>query len=248
MDVRRYEEYQPQQIAVSAWAVPVGVDKAVNSCYNVFTGTAFTGNLREEWKMAVYKYMRLSKEESVTEGNGFARQENNMKHIVEDRIFTDVISGAKRERPALNKMLSELEPGDIVYISSIDRLSRSSKDLIDITETIKDKGAYLVSVKDSWLDTRESNPMGQFLLTVMGAMAQLERDLITERVKEGMEAAKERGVKFGRPSGSSAAVTKAAKMYMRGGLSMRQVAKLTGVSIGSISKAVRKIEAERAAK
>ena len=198
--------------------------------------------------MTVYKYMRLSKEESVTEGNGFARQENNMKHIEEDRVFTDVISGAKRERPALDEMLDLLQPEDIVYISSIDRLSRSTKDLLDIAETIKGKGAYLVSVKDAWLDTRESNPMANFLLTVMGAMAQLERDLITERVKEGMEAARERGVKFGRPEGSSDAVIKAAKMYMRGGLSMRQVAKLTGVSIGSISKTVRKIEAERAAK
>ena len=198
--------------------------------------------------MAVYKYMRLSKEESVTEGNGFARQEYNMKHIEEDRVFTDVISGAKRERPALDEMLDLLQPEDIVYISSIDRLSRSTKDLLDIAETIKGKGAHLVSVKDAWLDTRESNPMANFLLTVMGAMAQLERDMITERVKEGMEAARERGVKFGRPEGSSDAVIKAAKMYMRGGLSMRQVAKLTGVSIGSISKTVRKIEAERAAK
>ena len=224
-------------------AVPVGVDKAVNSCYN-----HLNRKIKGGMEMAVYKYMRLSKEESVTEGNGFARQENNMKHIVEDRVFTDVISGAKRERPALDEMLDLLQPEDIVYISSIDRLSRSTKDLLDIAETIKGKGAHLVSVKDAWLDTRESNPMANFLLTVMGAMAQLERDMITERVKEGMEAARERGVKFGRPEGSSDAVIKAAKMYMRGGLSMRQVAKLTGVSIGSISKTVRKIEAERAAK
>lgn len=184
-------------------------------------------------------YWRLSHKDRIESGNGWVRQEFLFKDIHVDKVYKDVISGAKRERPELDKMLEELEEGDVVYIASIDRLSRSTKDLLDIVGIIRDKGAYLVSIKDSWLDTRESNPMSEFLLTVMGAMGQLERDMITARIQEGVKAAQARGVKFGRPRGWSKEVQKAVKMYLKGGKSMREVEKLTGVSRSTISKALR---------
>lgn len=184
-------------------------------------------------------YWRLSHKDRIESGNGWVRQEFLFKDIHVDKIYKDVISGAKRERPELDRMLEELEAGDVVYIASIDRLSRSTKDLLDIVGIIRDKGAYLVSIKDSWLDTRESNPMSEFLLTVMGAMGQLERDMITARIQEGVKAAQARGVKFGRPRGWSKEVQKAVKMYLKGGKSMREVEKLTGVSRSTISKALR---------
>lgn len=184
-------------------------------------------------------YWRLSHKDRIESGNGWVRQEFLFKDIHVDKIYKDVISGAKRERPELDRMLEELEEGDVVYIASIDRLSRSTKDLLDIVGIIRDKGAYLVSIKDSWLDTRESNPMSEFLLTVMGAMGQLERDMITARIQEGVKAAQARGVKFGRPRGWSKEVQKAVKMYLKGGKSMREVEKLTGVSRSTISKALR---------
>ena len=184
-------------------------------------------------------YWRLSHKDRIESGNGWVRQEFLFKDIHIDKVYKDVISGAKRERPELDRMLEELEEGDVVYIASIDRLSRSTKDLLDIVGIIRDKGAYLVSIKDSWLDTRESNPMSEFLLTVMGAMGQLERDMITARIQEGVKAAQARGVKFGRPRGWSKEVQKAVKMYLKGGKSMREVEKLTGVSRSTISKALR---------
>lgn len=184
-------------------------------------------------------YWRLSHKDRIESGNGWVRQEFLFKDIHVDKVYKDVISGAKRERPELDRMLEELEAGDVVYIASIDRLSRSTKDLLDIVGIIRDKGAYLVSIKDSWLDTRESNPMSEFLLTVMGAMGQLERDMITARIQEGVKAAQARGVKFGRPRGWSKEVQKAVKMYLKGGKSMREVEKLTGVSRSTISKALR---------
>ena len=184
-------------------------------------------------------YWRLSHKDSIEEGNGWERQEFLFKGIQIDKVYKDVISGAKRERPELDKMLNDLEKGDIVYIASIDRLSRNTRDLLDIVNIIKDKGAYLVSIKDSWLDTRESNPMSEFLLTVMGAMCQLERDMITARIQEGVKAAQARGVKFGRPRGWSKEVQKAVKMYLKGGKSMRDVEKITGVSRSTISKALK---------
>lgn len=184
-------------------------------------------------------YWRLSHKDRIESGNGWVRQEFLFRDIHVDKIYKDVISGAKRERPELDRMLEELEEGDVVYIASIDRLSRSTKDLLDIVGIIRDKGAYLVSIKDSWLDTRESNPMSEFLLTVMGAMGQLERDMITARIQEGVKAAQARGVKFGRPRGWSKEVQKAVKMYLKGGKSMREVEKITGVSRSTISKALR---------
>lgn len=184
-------------------------------------------------------YWRLSHKDRIEEGNGWVRQEFLFKDVQVDKVYKDVISGAKRERPELDKMLNELEEGDVVYIASIDRLSRSTKDLLDIVNIIRDKGAYLVSIKDSWLDTRQSNPMSEFLLTVMGAMGQLERDMITARIQEGVKAAQARGVKFGRPRGWSKEVQKAVKMYLKGGKSMREVEKLTGVSRSTISKALK---------
>lgn len=184
-------------------------------------------------------YWRLSHKDRIEEGNGWVRQEFLFKDVQVDKVYKDVISGAKRERPELDKMLNELEEGDIVYIASIDRLSRSTKDLLDIVNIIRDKGAYLVSIKDSWLDTRQSNPMSEFLLTVMGAMGQLERDMITARIQEGVKAAQARGVKFGRPRGWSKEVQKAVKMYLKGGKSMREVEKITGVSRSTISKALK---------
>ena len=184
-------------------------------------------------------YWRLSHKDRIESGNGWVRQEFLFKDIHVDKVYKDVISGAKRERPELDRMLEELEEGDVVYIASIDRLSRSTKDLLDIVGIIRDKGAYLVSIKDSWLDSRESYPMSEFLLTVMGAMGQLERDMITARIQEGVKAAQARGVKFGRPRGWSKEVQKAVKMYLKGGKSMREVEKITGVSRSTISKALR---------
>ena len=187
-------------------------------------------------------YYRLSHSDRSEEGNGWARQEYMFKDVKIDKTYKDVISGAKRERPELDMMLNELQKGDVVYIASIDRLSRSTQDLLDIVESIKDKGAFLVSIKDTWLDTRETNPMSTFLLTVMGAMCQLERDMITSRIQEGVKAAQARGVKFGRPRGNSKEVQKAVQLYLKGGKSMREVESITGVSRSSISKVIRQMK------
>lgn len=115
-------------------------------------------------------------------------------------IYQDKLSGTIRKRPELERMLSELKPDDVVIIMDLTRLSRSTKDLLEIIDDIKAKGANIKSLKDTWLDTTESNPYSQFLLTVMAGLSQLERDLTSTRVKEGLAAAAKRGRKGGRPS------------------------------------------------
>ena len=115
-------------------------------------------------------------------------------------IYKEKVTGTKADRIELNRMIEELQYGDVVVIADLSRVSRSTKDLLMIVDKIKDKGASIKSLKDTWLDTTTSNPYNEFLLTVMAGMSQLERDLISTRTKEGLNAAKARGRYGGRPS------------------------------------------------
>jgi DNA invertase Pin-like site-specific DNA recombinase len=115
-------------------------------------------------------------------------------------IYREKLSGKTKDRPELIQMINELQPEDIVVVADITRISRSTKDLLEIVEQIKEKGASIKSLKDTWLDTTDSNPYNEFLLTVMAGLSQLERELISQRTKEGLEAAKARGRHGGRPS------------------------------------------------
>ena len=89
-------------------------------------------------------------------------------------------------------MIDELQEDDIVIITDLTRVSRSTKDLLNIIDRIKTRGASIKSIKDTWLDTSSDNPYNSFLLTVMSGLSQLERDLISQRTKEGLRSAKAR--------------------------------------------------------
>lgn len=115
-------------------------------------------------------------------------------------IYKEKITGTKANREQLNKMIDELQEGDVVIIADLTRVSRSTKDLLKIVDNIKSKGASIKSLKDTWLDTTNDNPYNNFLLTVMSGLSQLERDLISTRTKEGLASAKARGREGGRPN------------------------------------------------
>ena len=115
-------------------------------------------------------------------------------------IYKEKMTGTKADRVELNRMIDELQAGDTVVIADLSRVSRSTKDLLMIVDRIKDNGASIKSLKDTWLDTTTANPYNEFLLTVMAGMSQFERDLISARTKEGLIAAKARGRCGGRPS------------------------------------------------
>lgn len=106
-----------------------------------------------------------------------------------------MLSGKDRNRPELENMLSFIRDGDTVYVESISRLARSTKDLLNIVDEIKEKGALFVSEKEK-IDTK--TPQGKFMLTVFAAMADLERSQIRQRQAEGIAIAKEKGVYKGR--------------------------------------------------
>jgi DNA invertase Pin-like site-specific DNA recombinase len=139
-----------------------------------------------------FGYMRVP-----TFDQNLDRQEQQLKEVGCEQIFYEKVTGTKRDRPELNRMLEYLRPSDTVIVTDLTRLSRSTKDLLEITELIAAKGAHLQSLKESWLDTTSAH--GKMLFTLFAGIAQFERDFIAERTKEGIVAAKKRGKTLGRP-------------------------------------------------
>ena len=113
------------------------------------------------------------------------------------KVYKEKASGATSDRPELAKMLRLLQRGDVLVVSRLDRLARSTRDLLNIIEALNERGAGFKSLKDTWADT--TSPHGRLMLTILGGLAEFERELIRARTGDGRQRAKERGVRFGRP-------------------------------------------------
>lgn len=159
-------------------------------------------------------------------------------------IFEDVMSGAKADRPGLERALSMLRPGDTLAIWKLDRLGRSLRQLIDTAEIIKERGATLHSVTES-LDT--STPGGRVLFHVLAALAEFERDTIRERVTAGMQAAKKAGKHVGRPARMTMARTGEARRMLGEGKSWNHVCRVLEISQPTLSRALRQFPPIQAA-
>lgn len=153
-------------------------------------------------------------------------------------IYQEKISGTKTHREQLDKMIDELQEGDTVIIADLTRISRSTKDLLDIIDRIKDKGASIKSIKDTWLDTSSDNPYNSFLLTVMSGLSQLERDLISQRTKEGLKSAKARGRNGGRPSKRNDKSDTVGLLYKEG-YKIVDIVKQTGLSRATVYRVLK---------
>lgn len=134
-------------------------------------------------------------------------------------------------------MIEELQKEDIVIIADLTRVSRSTKDLLDIVDRIKNKGSNIKSIKDTWLDTTTDNPYNQFLLTIFSSLSQLETDLISSRVKEGLAAAKARGKSGGRPSKINDKADLVEMLYKEK-YKIVDIVKKTGLSRSSVYRAL----------
>ena len=110
---------------------------------------------------------------------------------------TEKVSGAKANRPELAKLLRAIDAGDVLIVTRLDRLARSTRDLLNVLDAVAKAGAGFRSLSDAWADT--TTPHGRLMLTVLGGLAEFERELIRARTGEGRTRAKARGVKFGRP-------------------------------------------------
>src|SRR5262249_38820408 len=123
-------------------------------------------------------------------------QQMALKSAGAERVFAEKESGAKSDRAALAKALGSLQPGDILLVTKLDQLARSTRDLLNTLALIADYGASFRSLGDPWADT--TTPHGKLMVTVLGGLAEFERHLILARTTEGRARAKARGQRFGR--------------------------------------------------
>jgi DNA invertase Pin-like site-specific DNA recombinase len=151
------------------------------------------------------------------------------------------VSGAKRDRDALNQMISAARSRKFskLYVVSIDRLSRSTKDLIETVETLNDLKIQIVFQREN-IDT--TSAMGQFFLTVLGSLAQFEREIMRERIKQGIDRAKSQGRKMGRPTKMNDSLRSAVRLLYTKGASIRSIAKTCSVGIGTTYKIIQELE------
>ncbi len=141
--------------------------------------------------MTTYGYARVS-----TDGQTLDAQQAALKAAGAEKLYSEKQSGAKTDRAALAKALAALDAGDVLLVTRLDRLARSTRDLLNVLATISERGAGFRSLAEAWADT--TTPHGKLLLTVMGGFAEFERSLILSRTSEGRTRAKARGVQFGR--------------------------------------------------
>lgn len=141
--------------------------------------------------MALFGYARVS-----TGAQSLAAQVAELKAAGCTHVFQEKVSGAKSDRAQLGKVMAQLATSDVLVVTRLDRLARSTRDLLNVLGAIGDKGAGFRSLRDTWADTTTAH--GRLILTVLGGLAEFERELIRSRTGEGRERAKARGVAFGR--------------------------------------------------
>lgn len=168
-------------------------------------------------------YARVS-----TDEQNLYRQIDILKTAGCEKIFEEKVTGLNKERPELMRLLDQLRKGDTVIFNDLTRLSRSVKDLFSLVEQIENLGANIKSLKENWIDT--TTPQGKLIFTIFAGLSQFERDLISQRTKEGLTAALARGRKGGRPKMEEKSIILALKMYNSKTYSISEITKATGIS------------------
>lgn len=157
-----------------------------------------------------------------------------------ERVYTDHgVSGSVADRPELARCLDGLRPGDTLVVWKLDRLARSLRNLLQLVEELSGRGVHLRSLTES-IDTRSAS--GRLVLSVFGAMAQFERDLIRERTAAGLAAARARGVRVGRPAAITEAQLSQARTLVAAGHRVGEVARTLGVGRSTLYRALGEAE------
>lgn len=179
----------------------------------------------------VVGYARVS-----TQDQNLNMQVDALKTYGAQRIYEEKISGTKKERPQLDEMLSYIRQGDTVVVWKLDRIGRSFKNLIEIVNGFGESGVNFVSLKEN-IDTFSAT--GKLVFNLFASLAEFERDMIVERTKAGLNSARARGRKGGRPSKSDDDVKLALKMYDSKDYTITEITTLTGVSKATLYRYVR---------
>lgn len=181
-------------------------------------------------------YARVS-----TQDQHLDRQLEALNKYGYDHLIKEKYTGTKRNREGINELFERVAKGDIVVVESISRLGRNTLDILSIVEELNDKGVTFVSLKEN-MDT--STPTGKAMFQMMCVIAELERSLIAERVREGLESAKKRGKKLGRPKLDNDKVSVALRMYDSKEYTVKEIVEQVGISQGKLYKEINKRKIE----
>jgi DNA invertase Pin-like site-specific DNA recombinase len=176
-----------------------------------------------------YGYARVS-----TDGQSIDAQVRELKAAGARQVFREVASGAKTDRAQLRRVLARLDAGDVLIVTRLDRLARSTRDLLNTLAAIAAQGAGFRSLRDTWADT--TTPHGRLMLTVLGGLAEFERELIRVRTSEGRSRAKARGVKLGRTPKLTPHQRREAIRRRANGETVRDIGRSYNVSHSTISR------------
>jgi DNA invertase Pin-like site-specific DNA recombinase len=178
----------------------------------------------------IFGYARVS-----TDGQSVETQVRRLRAAGARRVFREVASGARADRQQLRRAVARLAEGDVLIVTRLDRLARSTRDLLNTLAAIGEKKAGFRSLGDAWADT--TTPHGRLMLTVLGGLAEFERELIRARTGEGRERAKARGVKLGRkPSLTVHQRAEAIRRRDELGETLADIARTFNVSRSTISR------------
>jgi DNA invertase Pin-like site-specific DNA recombinase len=176
-----------------------------------------------------YGYARVS-----TDGQSITAQVVNLTKAGCAEVFRETASGAQTNRAQLRKALDQLEPGDVFMVTRLDRLARSTRDLLNTLAAITERKAGFRSLGDAWADT--TTPHGRLMLAVLGGLAEFERDLIRARTSEGRKRAAAQGVKMGRPPKLTPHQRKEALHRLQSGETAREIALSYNVHNSTITR------------
>jgi DNA invertase Pin-like site-specific DNA recombinase len=179
--------------------------------------------------MAVVGYARVS-----TDGQTLDVQVRELKSAGAGSVFKEKVSGAVSHRAQLKRALSSIGRGDVLLVTRLDRLARSTRDLLNTLAAVAEKGAGFRSLRDTWADT--TTPHGRLMLTVLAGLAEFERELIRTRTGEGRERAKARGVRMGRKPKLTPHQRREALARREAGEPLVDIARTYAVSHSTISR------------
>lgn len=180
--------------------------------------------------MTVFGYARVS-----TDGQTLTAQDAALREAGAAKVYSEKISGASTDgRKALAQALKALREGDTLIVTRLDRLARSTRDLLNVLDQVTKAGAGFKSLADTWADT--TTPHGRLMLTVLGGLAEFERELIKARTGEGRARAKARGIHMGRPSALNRDQQREALARREAGEALTDIARTFGVSHTTISR------------
>jgi DNA invertase Pin-like site-specific DNA recombinase len=174
-------------------------------------------------------YARVS-----TDGQTLDAQQAALRQASCERVFSEKVSGAKTDRQQLAKALAALGPGDTLVVCKLDRLARSTRDLLNTLATVGEAGASFKSLGDPWCDTTSAH--GKLMVTVLGGLAEFERHLILARTTEGRKRAQARGVRFGRKPKLTVHQQREAIARREAGEALVDIARSYAVSHSTISR------------